>query len=107
MDSTGLNKLCIDVDDIINFDVVMRKTAEKIGLSHEEDERMEKKLCRAWIDGDDFEFDFIYDTDYAKFECRITFTGSCVFVESDTKYACITITEIVESIMRGEERDEK
>lgn len=102
MEIIGLNKLCIDIDNNINFDNVMRKTAEKIGLSHEDDVKMEKELCRAWLDEDDFEFEFVYDTDYSKFECRIVYTGTCIFVESDNKHACIEVTEIIEEIIGKE-----
>ena len=99
MDGIGLNKLCIEVDgDEINFDEVMRKAADVIGCDVA---KMENELYKAWINDDDFEFEFIYSTDYGDFECRIVYTGTCIFVESDTKYACIEVTEIIEEIIRS------
>jgi len=99
MEILGLNKLCIDIDEDLDFDEIMRKAANEIGSI--DIDKMENELYKAWINSNDFELEFEYHTDYGKFYCRLEYTCSCIFVESDNKHACIEVTEIIEEIIRG------
>ena len=94
-----LNQLCIEVEymDYNKFDEFMHELSEQLGLN----EILVENALEIRKHSGEFAYSFDYDTDNGEFESLITYTGSCIFVESDFKYACLEVCKIIESLLKN------